>query len=75
MYVNAETFFPISAALLQKGVGVGAVMALVVTSVGVSVPEVVLLGGLFRWRLVATLVASVFAVAVGGGALYALVLG
>jgi len=75
MYVNAETFFPISAALLEKGVGVGAVMALVVTSMGVSVPEVVLLGGLFRWRLVAVLVASVFAVAIGGGALFALVLG
>jgi uncharacterized protein len=75
MYVNAETFFPISAALLQKGVGVGAVMALIVTSMGVSVPEVVLLGGLFRWRLVAALVASVFAVAVGGGALFSLALG
>jgi len=75
MYVNAETFFPISAALLEKGVGVGAVVALVITSMGVSVPEVVLLGGLFRWRLVAVLVASVFAVAVGSGALFALVLG
>jgi hypothetical protein len=47
----------------------------VITSMGVSIPEVVLLGGLFRWRLVAALVASVFAVAVGGGALFALVLG
>ncbi len=75
MYVNAETFFPISAALLQKGVGLGAVMALIVTSMGVSVPEVVLLGGLLRWRLVAALVASVFVVAVGGGALFALTLG
>ena len=75
MYVNAETFFPISAALLEKGVGIDAVMALIVTSMGVSVPEVVLLGGLFRWRLVAMLVASVFVVAVGGGALFALVLG
>ena len=75
MYVNAETFFPISAALRGKGVGVGAVMALVITGMGVSVPEVVLLGGLFRWRLVAALVASVFFVAVGGGALFALALG
>lgn len=75
MYVNAETFFPISAALLEKGVGVGAVVALVITSIGVSVPEIVLLGGLFRWRLVAVLVASVFVVAVGGGALLALTLG
>lgn len=75
MYVNAETFFPISAALLEKGVGVGAVVALVITSMGVSIPEVVLLGGLFRWRLVAILVGSVFAVAVGGGTLFALALG
>jgi uncharacterized membrane protein YraQ (UPF0718 family) len=73
--VNAETFFPISAALLEKGVGVGAVMALIVTSMGVSISEVVLLGGLFRWRLVAALVASVCAVAVGGGALFALAFG
>ena len=48
-------------------------MALVVTSMGVNVPMVVLLGGLFRWRLMAALVASVFAV--GGGAIFALVLG
>lgn len=75
IYVNAETFFPISAALLEKGVGTGAVVALIVTSMGVSVPEVVLLAGLFRWRLVAALVASVFVVAVVGGALFALVLG
>lgn len=75
MYVNAETFFPISAALLEKGVGVGAVVALVITSMGVSIPEVVLLGGLFRWRLVAALVTSVFVVAVGGGVLFVLTLG
>jgi len=75
MYVNAETFFPISAALLEKGVGVGAVVARVITSMGVSIPEVVLLGGLFRWRLVAVLVGSVFAVAVGSGTLFALTLG
>jgi uncharacterized membrane protein YraQ (UPF0718 family) len=31
MYVNAETFFPISAALLEKGVGTGAVITLVTT--------------------------------------------
>ena len=43
MYVNAETFFPISAALIEKGVGIGAVMALIITSMGVSVPEVALL--------------------------------
>ena len=75
MYVNAETFFPISAALLEKGVGIGAVIALVTTSMGVSVPEVALLGSLFRWRLVVALVVSVFTVAIGSGVIFALVLG
>jgi uncharacterized membrane protein YraQ (UPF0718 family) len=75
MYVNAETFFPISAALLEKGVGIGAVIALIITSMGVSVPEVALLGSIFRWRLVTALVASVFAVAVASGVAFALVLG
>ncbi len=42
---------------------------------GVSVPEVVLLGSMFRWRLVAALVVSVFVVAVGSGAVFASVLG
>jgi uncharacterized membrane protein YraQ (UPF0718 family) len=72
MYVNAETFFPISAALLEKGVGVGAVVALIITSMGVSVPEVALLMRLFRLRLVAILVVSVFTVAIGAGAIFAL---
>ena len=75
MYVNAETFFPISAALLEKGVGIGAVVALIITSMGVSVPEVALLASLFRPRLVAVLVVSVFGVAVGGGMVFALILG
>jgi uncharacterized protein len=74
MYVNAETFFPIATALLDKGVGVGAVVALIVTSMGVSIPEVALLAGLFRPRLVISLVASVFVVAITSGVVFALVI-
>lgn len=74
MYVNAETFFPISAALLEKGVGMGAVVALIITGMGVSVPEVALLGGLFHLRLVVVLVVSVFVVAMGSGAIFAVIL-
>ena len=51
--------------------GVGAVIALVITSMGVSVPEVTLLAGLFHLRLVASLVASVFAVAIISGMIFA----
>ena len=71
IYVNAETFFPITSALLEKGMGLGAVVALVITGMGVSLPEVSMLAGLFRARLVAMLVASVFVVAIGSGMIFA----
>ena len=71
IYVNAETFFPITSALLEKGLGLGAVVALVVTGMGVSLPEVSMLAGLFRVRLVAVLIVSVFVVAIGSGMIFA----
>ena len=71
IYVNAETFFPITSALLEKGMGLGAVVALVVTGMGVSLPEVSMLARLFRVRLVVVLVASVFVVAIGSGMIFA----
>jgi uncharacterized membrane protein YraQ (UPF0718 family) len=70
IYVTAETFFPITSALLEKGMGVGAVVALVITGMGISLPEVSMLAGLFRVRLVAVLVASVFVVAIGSGMIF-----
>jgi uncharacterized protein len=71
IYVNAETFFPITSALLAKGMSLGAVVALVVTGMGVSLPEVSMLARLFRVRLVVVLVASVFVVAIGSGMIFA----
>lgn len=72
VYVNAETFFPIAGALLEKGMGTGPVVALVITGMGVSLPEVSMLVSLFRLRLVVALVVSVFLVAIGGGAIFSL---
>src|SRR5215217_1111151 len=71
IYVTAETFFPITSALLEKGMGLGAVVALIVIGMGVSLPEVSMLAGLFRVRLVSVLVASVFVVGIVSGTLFA----
>jgi uncharacterized membrane protein YraQ (UPF0718 family) len=71
IYVTAETFFPITSALLEKGMGLGAVVALVITGMGVSLPEVSMLAGLLRARLVVVLVASAFVVAIGSGMIFA----
>src|SRR5699024_3972894 len=39
LYVWPETMLPIGAALLDKGMGIGALMALVVGGAGCSIPE------------------------------------
>jgi uncharacterized membrane protein YraQ (UPF0718 family) len=75
LYINAEILLPVTAALLDKGIGPGAVVALVIAGLGMSASEVVLLMGFFRLRLIVALVLSFFAVAVGGGALAGLVAG
>ncbi len=67
MYIRAETIIPIGAVLLEKGMGMGAVMALIIGGAGASIPEVTLLASIFKRRLVAAFVTVVFAVAIGTG--------
>lgn len=67
MYIRAETIIPISAVLLAKGMGLGAVMALIIGGAGASIPEVTLLASIFERRLVAMFVAVVLGVAISAG--------
>lgn len=64
MYIRAETIIPISAVLAAKGMGVGAVMALIIGGAGASIPEVTLLASIFERRLVAAFVVTVLGVAI-----------
>jgi len=70
MYIRAETIIPISAVLLQKGMSIGAVMALIIGGAGASIPEITLLAAIFKKRLVVTFVVTVLAVAVLAGYLF-----
>ena len=67
MYIRAETLIPVSAVLLEKGMGIGAVMALIIGGAGASIPEVTLLAAIFERRLVAAFVATILTVAVLAG--------
>lgn len=67
MYIRAETIIPISAVLLQKGMGAGAVMALIIGGAGASIPEITLLSAIFERRLVAAFVVTVLGIAVLAG--------
>lgn len=73
LYVGAEALLPVGVALLDKGVGLGPLFALLIAGAGVSLPELGMLAGIIRPRLIAALVAVVFAVAVAGGLLIPLV--
>ncbi len=67
MYIRAETVIPIGAALIGKGMGVGTVLALVIAGAGASIPELIILGSIFKKRLVFAFVLTVFVVAVTAG--------
>jgi len=67
MYVRAETVIPISAALVGKGMGVGTVLALIVAGAGASIPEMIILGSMFRKKLVIAFLVNVFLVAIVAG--------
>ena len=67
LYIRASTIIPISASLLGKGMGIGAVIALIIGGAGASIPEVVLLTAIFKRKLVIFFVMTVFAVATIAG--------
>jgi hypothetical protein len=64
MYIRAETIIPISAALVEKGMGMGTVLALIIGGAGASIPEMTLLASLFKRKLLMAFAINVFGVAV-----------
>ncbi|MHB8091571.1 MAG: permease [Syntrophales bacterium] len=67
MYIRAETIIPISAALVGKGMGLGTVLALIIGGAGASIPEIIILGSIFRKKLIFAFVLNVFLVAIAAG--------
>lgn len=73
LYVRAETVIPIAVALTQKGMSMGAVIALIIGGAGMSIPEMSLLAGIFKIRLVIVFMAVVFLTAVLAGFVFNLI--
>lgn len=67
LYVRAETVIPVAVALTQKGMSMGAVLALIIGGAGMSIPEMSMLAAIFKPRLVAVFVGVVFITAVAAG--------
>lgn len=67
LYIRAETAIPIGVALMGKGMSIGAVIALIIGGAGMAIPEMSMLAGIFKLRLVAAIVAVIFLTAVISG--------
>lgn len=73
MYIRASTILPISSVLLAQGMGIGAVMALIIGGAGASIPEVTLLSAIFKRRLIVAFVITVLLVAIVTGFVFSLI--
>ncbi|WP_078119831.1 permease [Thiosocius teredinicola] len=69
LYVRGSTMIPIAMTLTAKGMGIGAVIALVIGGAGASLPEMVMLKRMFRWPILLAFLFSVFSIAVTTGVL------
>ncbi len=73
MYIRAETIIPISAVLIGKGMSIGAVMALIIGGAGASIPELIILGSIFRRKLIIAFVITIMSVAILAGFFFNLI--
>lgn len=74
MYIRTETMIPIARILIDKGVGYGTMVALIIGGAGASIPELSLLGSIFKKKLMIAFVVSIFAVAVITGYVFNLIM-
>lgn len=70
LYIRAEAVIPLSAALAAKGMGLGAVMALIIGSAGASLTEVILLKSIFKNPMIIAFLTIILSMAIGAGYLY-----
>ncbi|MGR5133677.1 permease [Vibrio alfacsensis] len=70
LYIRAEAVIPLSAALVQKGMALGSVMALIIGSAGASLTEVILLKSIFKNQMIAAFLFVILTMAIGAGYLY-----
>ncbi|MCL6415023.1 permease [Aestuariirhabdus sp. Z084] len=70
LYIRAEAVIPLSAALAAKGMGLGAIMALIIGSAGASLTEVILLKSIFNTQLVMAFLLVIIGMAISAGFLY-----
>lgn len=67
LYIRAETAIPIAVSPIGKGMGIGTAIALIIGGAGMAIPEMSMLAGIFKIKLVAAIVSVIFITAVISG--------
>ncbi|KGP91238.1 hypothetical protein N780_08470 [Pontibacillus chungwhensis BH030062] len=70
LYIRLSSMIPISQILVMKGMALGPVMAMLISSAGASLPEVILLKSIFKKPLVITFVVSVILMSTVSGFIF-----
>lgn len=70
LYIRLSTMIPISQIMIAKGMALGPVMALMISSAGASLPELALLNSIFKKKLVVAFVVSVISMSTISGLLF-----
>jgi uncharacterized membrane protein YraQ (UPF0718 family) len=74
LYSNAAGVIPIVSALMEKGASLGTVLAFMMSVVGLSLPEVIILRRVLKPQLIAVFVGTVAAAIIITGYLFNLVM-
>lgn len=74
LYIRTETMIPIASILIDKGVGYGTMVALIIGGAGASIPELSLLSSIFKRKMMAAFLCSVLFVAISAGFIFNLIM-
>lgn len=73
LYIRLSSMIPISQILILKGMALGPVMAMMISSAGASLPEVILLKSIFHKQLVVAFILSVITMSTISGFIFYLI--
>ena len=70
LYIRVEAAIPIGLGLMEKGASIGAVIALIISGAGIAIPELTMLAGIFKKKIIIAFVVIVFVMAVISGLIF-----
>lgn len=73
LYVRLSSMIPISQVLILKGMALGPVMAMMISSAGASLPEIIILKSIFKKELVIMFILSVVSMSTISGFIFYLI--